>query len=193
MDIYSWYSSLDWFSKIYWLIAIPASIMFAIQMLTVFIGGDMDTDLGDVDMEIEGDTGAGFQFFTLKNLVAFFTIFGWTGLGCIDFGLHPMLTLFISTVAGLIMVVILTSLFYFISQMSEDGTLKLTNALGKMCEVYLTIPKNKSGYGKVQIKVQGSLRELEAMTDEEEDLKSGSLVIVKEIINNQILLVSKNN
>lgn len=182
---------LDWFSKVYWIIAIPASIAFVIQMILTFVGGDFDTDL-DIDAEIDADTGAGVNFFTIKNTVAFFTVFGWTGLGCIDSGLTPLLTIFISTIAGLIMVAILTFLFYLMSKMSEDGTLKLSNAIGKLCEVYLTIPKNQNGYGKVQIKVQGSLRELEAMTNDNEDLKSGSLVKVLEVVNDQVLLVTKN-
>lgn len=192
MDWFAGWEGLTLFGKIYWAIAIPSSLVFIIQMLMTFIGGEMDTDLGDVDADIDGDTGAGFQFFTIKNTIAFFTVFGWTGLGCIDAGLNPFITILLSTIAGLIMVVILSSLFYFMSRMSEDGTLQLKNAVGKIAEVYLSIPKSQEGYGKVQIKVQGSLRELSAMTRDEEDLKSGSLVQVLEIINNQVLLVTKN-
>lgn len=191
MDWAAAWESLNWFSKIYWIIAIPSSIAFIIQMVLTFVGGDFDSDM-DLDAEIDADTGVGFQFFTIKNTIAFFTVFGWTGLGCIDAGLHPFLTILISTIAGFIMVLILSSLFYFMSKMSEDGTLKLKNAVGKIAEVYLTIPKMQAGYGKVQIKVQGSLRELEAMTLDEEDLKSGSLVQVIDIINDQVLLVTKN-
>ena len=39
--------------------------------------------------------------------------------------------------------------------------------------------------------MQGSLRELEAMTDEDEDLKTGAMVKVTEIISAEILLVEK--
>jgi membrane protein implicated in regulation of membrane protease activity len=186
-------SSINWFSKIYWIITIPATVGFIIQMITTLVGGELETDVGAIDAEIDADMGVGFQFFTIKNTVAFFTVFGWTGLGCIDAGLNPFLTVFISAIAGTVMVVILSSLFYFMSNMSENGTLQLKNAVGRIGEVYLTIPKNQEGYGKVQIKVQGSLRELEAMTNDLEDLNSGSLVKVLDIINNQFLLVKKIN
>jgi membrane protein implicated in regulation of membrane protease activity len=186
-------ASINWFSKIYWIITIPATVGFIIQMITTLVGGELETDVGAIDAEIDADMGVGFQFFTIKNTVAFFTVFGWTGLGCIDAGLNPFLTVFISAIAGTVMVVILSSLFYFMSNMSENGTLQLKNAVGRIGEVYLTIPKNQEGYGKVQIKVQGSLRELEAMTNEIEDLNSGSLVKVLDIINNQFLLVKKIN
>ena len=43
--------------------------------------------------------------------------------------------------------------------------------------------------GKVQIKVQGSLRELEAITDNEEELKTGTMVKVTKIVSAELLLV----
>ncbi len=191
MDFLPAWESLDWFTRLYWIIAIPSSIAFLIQLVITFVGGDFDSDL-DVDAEIDADTGVGFQFFTIKNTIAFFTAFGWTGLGCIDAGLNSFFTIFLSVLAGLSLVLILSSLFYFMSKLTEDGTLKLENAIGKIAEVYLTIPKEQGSYGKVQIKVQGSLRELEAMTKDNEDLKTGSLVKVLDVINDQILLVTKN-
>jgi hypothetical protein len=42
--------------------------------------------------------------------------------------------------------------------------------------------------GKVQIKVQG-LQTLDALTDNEEDIKTGGVVDVVEVINDEILLV----
>lgn len=192
MDFVPAWETLDWFTRVYWIIAIPSSIAFLIQLVITFVGGDFEADT-ELDAEIDADTGVGFQFFTLKNTIAFFTAFGWTGLGCIDAGLGSLLTLFLSTLAGLVLVSILSSLFYFMSKMTENGTLQLKNAVGKIGEVYLNIPKNQSAYGKVQIKVQGSLRELDAMTKDKEDLKTGSLVKVLEVINDQILLVTKNS
>ena len=55
----------------------------------------------------------------------------------------------------------------------------------------MPIGAERSKMGKVQIKVQGSLRELEAITDEEEDLKTGTIVKVTEIVSAEILLVEK--
>jgi hypothetical protein len=42
--------------------------------------------------------------------------------------------------------------------------------------------------GKIQIKVQG-FRTLDAITDEKEDIKTGAVVEVVEVINDQVLLV----
>ncbi|WP_298364322.1 hypothetical protein [uncultured Lutibacter sp.] len=175
----------------YWVIALIASAIFLVIFVLTFIGG------GDTDMEADAsnfeadDGGVGFQFFTFKGFIGFFTIFGWSGITCIDNGLSTSATLIISFVAGLAMMILTSLLFYMMHKMAESGTLKMKNAIGVICEVYLPIGANRSKMGKVQIKVQGSLRELEAITDEDEDLKTGAMVKVTEIISAEILLVEK--
>jgi hypothetical protein len=186
-----WWSSLESFEKIYWAIAIPASFAFLIQLVATFFGGDADADM-DIDAEFDADTGIGFQFFTLKNLIAFFAIFSWTGLACIDAGLSKSATIGISVSSGLAMMVIMASIFYFAHKLTQSGTLKLSNAIGSEGETYLTIPANKGGYGKVQINIQGALRDLDALTDDAEDIPTGSIIKVVEVSSNNILTVTKN-
>ena len=168
-----WFSELTTLQQIYWVITGVSTVIFVMVLITTFIGGDTD-DLGDVDAEIDADTGAGFQFFTLKNLVAFFTIFGWSGIASINAGNSKTITILISLACGLIMMAIMASLFYYISKLVSSGTLKMENALHAIGEVYLTVGANRSSIGKVQIKVQGALRELEALTDSEKDLTQGN-------------------
>ena len=70
--------------------------------------------------------------------------------------------------------------------------MNINNAKGGIGEVYMRISAERGNVGRVLIKVQGSLRELEAITDDEIDIPMGSVVNVKDVINNNILLVSKN-
>ena len=186
-----WFSNLEFIPKLYWLIALVGSFIFIIVMIMAFTGGDAG-DIGDVDSEIDGDTGIGFQFISFKNLVGFFTIFGWSGIACIDAGLSTPLTIVISVFCGLIMMIIMASLFYFISKLTDSGTLDYKNALGSIGEVYLTIGANRSKMGKVHIRVQGALRELEALSDSIYELKSGTIVKVVDITSNGILIVNQN-
>jgi hypothetical protein len=190
----AWWSALETFEKTFWIIAIPATLAFFIQLVLTFFGADADADFDmDMDAEMHIDGGAGFQFFTLKNLVAFFTIFSWTGIACIHNGLGQTATVIIAVFCGLLMMAIMTSLFYFMSKLAQSGTLELKNALNHVGEVYLTIPKSKEGFGKVQIKIQGALRELEAMTADDNELKTGTLIKVIEVTSNNILIVTKHN
>ena len=183
-----WFSELSNFHKFYWIVAGVSSVIFIFVLVATFIGGDTD-DIGDVDAEIDADTGAGFQFFTFKNTVAFFTIFGWSGIAMIDAGSSKAATLAVSFFSGLAMMTLMAALFYYISKLVSSGTLKMSNALHGICEVYTTIGANRSSVGKVQIKVQSALRELEALTDADTDLKQGTVIKVTEVTPNGVLIV----
>jgi uncharacterized integral membrane protein len=186
-----WFSNLALFPKIYWCIAIIGSLIFIISMILAFAGSDSD-DLS-TDSEIDADTGIGFQFITFKNLVGFFTIFGWSGIACIDAQLSHPITIIISVVCGLIMMTIMAAMFYYMRKLNDSGTLDFKNAVDAVGEVYLTIGAKRSKIGKAHVRVQGALRELEALTDSETDLKSGSVIKVKNVTENGILIVELLN
>lgn len=181
-----WFSNLEFLPKIYWLVAIIGSLIFSVVMVMAFAGGDTD-----VDADIDADLEAGFQFISFKNLVGFFTIFGWSGIACIDAGLSAPLTIVISILSGLLMMVIMAALFFFISKLSDSGTLNYKNALDAVGEVYLPIGSDRSKMGKVTVSVQGSMRELDALTDSISDLKTGTIIKVVDITPNGILIVDQ--
>tara|TARA_R110001592_G_scaffold76097_7_gene229943 strand:+ start:1390 stop:1962 length:573 start_codon:yes stop_codon:yes gene_type:complete len=183
-----WFTELPSFLKTYWIITIVSTFLFLIVLISTVMGTDSD-DIGDVDAEIDADTGASFQFFTVKNLVAFFTIFGWSGIASSDAGYSNPVIIAISIFCGLAMMTVMATMFYYISKLNSSGTLKMQNALNAIGEVYLTVGANRSKIGKVQIKVQGALRELEALTDADKDLKQGNVIKVIEVTNNGILII----
>lgn len=191
LDINSWWEAQDWFERIFWLIALPSTLTFLFIMVTTFIGGDMDGDMPDVDADIDADGGIGFQFITFKNLVGFFTIFAWVGLACIKSDLSATITIIVAFVSGLAMMFVMAGIYYLLSTMVDDGTLVVNNAIGRLGEVYLNIPPKGEGLGKIQISVQGAMREMDALTNEEEMLKMGTVVKVTEVIDGHILLVTK--
>ena len=186
-----WFSAFEPFEKVYWSIALISSGIFIVLIILTFIGGEFD-DTGDVDADIDGDTGIGFQFLSFKNLVGFFTIFGWTGIACIGAELSTGMVILISIICGLLMMAIMASLFYFLGKLNSSGTLVMRNALNQIGEVYLTIGANRSRIGKVHINIQGGMRELEALTDETFDLHQGDIITVTEITGTGILIVNKH-
>jgi hypothetical protein len=188
-----WFEALNSFEKIYWITAIISSVILLILIIMTFIGGDVEDMSGDIDTDMDGDSGIGFQFLSFKNLMGFFTIFGWTGISCLDSGLSKGPTIAISVICGLLMMLAMATLFYYLSKLQSSGTLKLKNALNQIGEVYLTIGANRSNIGKVSINVQGSLRELDALTEEERNLNQGDVVKVKEVTDNGILIVELLN
>jgi membrane protein implicated in regulation of membrane protease activity len=186
-----WFNALTLFEQIYWITAILGSLLLIILLVLTLFGGDAD-DIGDIDGDLDLDAGIDFQFLSFKNLVGFFAIFGWSGIACLNSELSYGATLVISLICGLSMMLAMAFLFYYLSKLnSSGGAIKIPNALGGIGEVYSTIGANRSTIGKVQIKIQDRIREIEALTDEDFDLKQGNIIIVSEITNNGLLIVNK--
>jgi hypothetical protein len=190
-DLNAWWAAMETFEKVFWIIALPSTLIFLGILIMTFFGGDVGDDIGGADMEIDADDGIGFQFITFKNLVGFFTIFGWIGIASIRNGASMSVTLIAAFLSGLAMMFIMAGIYYLLSSLVDDGTLKVNNAIGRLGEVYMNIPLKGEGFGKIQITVQGSLRTMEAVTNDKEMLKVGSIVKVKDIIDGHILLVTK--
>lgn len=79
-------------------------------------------------------------------------------------------------------------IFYMMSKMEQSGNIDSNNAVGCKGNVYLTIPGTRSGEGKVQIGIQGAIREFDAIT-EGETIPNGTPIRVVEVINENVLLV----
>ncbi len=190
LSINTWWASMELLEKIYWAFALPFSAVFIIQLIITLIGaGGDDIDAsGDADFDVDSDAGIGFQFITLKNFIAFFTIFGWTGIACLDAGMSVGMTIFLSIVGGMLMMLLMATLFYLMGRLAESGTMKIDSAIGKTATVYLRIPAAKGGTGKIQVNIQG-IRTLDAMTANSEDIKSGSLVKIVSIEAGNVLMV----
>lgn len=187
------WSELRIFEQIFWIIAIPSTVIFLVLLGMTIFGGDVSDS--DVDTNIDAHIAEGdsipFQFLSLKNIVAFFAVFGWSGIGFINAGMAAWLVILLAGICGLLMMFAMAALFYFMSKLAESGTLNMKNAIGKLGEVYLVIPANRGGMGKVQLNVQGSLRTLDALTDDEKAIPTNSIIEVVDVIDEQILLVKK--
>ena len=168
------------------------SLLFLVQLVISFAGGDGSEATGDADDYVSGDDGIGYQFFTIRNMIAFFTFFGWAGVAGISGGLNKGLTIAIAVVAGSVVVVMMAFLFRSMSKLKQSGTLQLKNAVGVIAETYLFIPASRGGFGKVHVKVQGSLHELQAITDDAEQIATGKLVKVTGVVNDSVLLVTSS-
>ena len=173
--------------KTFWFIAIPTSLIFILQTIMTFVGADASDGIhADFDGDFSGDD-APFQLFSLRNLINFLLGFSWTGISFYTTISNTTLLILISLGVGMLF---LYSFFLIIKQvqkLAEDNSFKLANTIDKTAEVYLTIPENKKGKGKIMISVNGAFHELEAMT-EQEKIQSGSVVKVVKIENN-ILIV----
>ena len=104
---------------------------------------------------------------------------------------RSILTAFLSVLVGLLFAALSMSLFFLISKMQRNGSMKLTHAIGSIGDVYIPIPPRRQSYGKIMIVIQGALREVEALTDEQTELVTGSQVRVISVESDTKLLVKK--
>lgn len=201
----TWWDALTTIEKVFWLIAIPFSVIFLIQMVLSFtgIGGgatdpgsdipaDFHSELGNGSHDVthsNEDAGPGFSFFTLRNFIAFFTVFGWSGLALNNAGISIGITITLAVLIGIIAMMIISSLFYFTMKMADSGNVSVKNALGATGKVYLPIKANNGNVGKVQVTFQGSIREMQAVTMLDKDLSTNTIIKVTGLADENILIV----
>ena len=174
--------------KTFWFIAIPTSIIFLIQTILTFVGADVSDGI-DADFDTDFHDGhAGFELFSLRNLINFLLGFSWTGISFYDTISNKILLVILSFVMGILFVLVFFMVIKQVQKLGEDNSFKFSNTLNKTAEVYLTIPQNKTGKGKIMISVNGAFHELEAMT-EHDAIPSGKTVKVIKIENQNILIV----
>jgi membrane protein implicated in regulation of membrane protease activity len=150
----------------------------------------MNTDLdGDIDVEASGEFDSDFTLLSVRSIIAFFTFFGWTGVLILNAGGSTITAVSFAALAGLVAMAIVGYLIYLFSRLSEDGNVDINNALLNVGKVYLTIPAEEAGQGKIHITIDGSMKELNAITKNMEELPTGSKIRVIEVLDNNILIV----
>ena len=203
----NWWNSLDALQHFFAYVAIPATLILCIQTVLLLFGlgaggdGDLDSDTSgldtgdgtapdldapdtDVPDSWDGEGGhdlahdPGLRIFTIRGLVAFFSVFGWAGLALSRSGVPGGVSTLIAFLLGLGAMVVLALVLRGALGLQSDGTMNLKNALGLCGTVYLTVPPRRQGTGKITLVLQGQLGEFEALTDEPEPLKTGQSVQV---------------
>ena len=191
-----WWNSLSAMMKVLWAITLSASLIFVIQSVMTFLGAgdssdfDVDTDVsGDVDVPDTDVHGTGQGLLTFRNFVNFLLGFGWSAILLREsIGSTPLLIV-VSVIVGVILVTLVMLLFKWLSGMQEAGNINVfKSAVGCEGKVYLAIPGERSGSGKVQITINDAVREYEAVTDGPA-LATGTSVRVVEVISADTMLV----
>lgn len=204
-----WWLQLSVLQKFFYLVAVPSTVILILQSILTIIGigsggdGDMDidtdtdTDIG-IDLDHDGIDdfqnlagAADFRFVTVRGIIAFLTMFGWVGAALTSTSLPVLLIIFLSTLAGLISMMIIALLFYGISKLQSSGNINYKYAIGKEAKVYIPIPSGRNGYGKVQLVLQERLIEAEAVTDSPDMIKTGETVRITDIFNTSTLVVER--
>ena len=198
--IATWWAELSPVMKLLWGVTLTASLIFVIQTVMTFLGADADssTDFDmDVDTSMDGsdlsNIEGGSNLYTFRNFVNFFLGFGWAAILLQPSVKSTALLIFLAVLVGVGLVIAVMYLFKWLSSMQQSGNINIYKAaVGCQGKCYLRIPGERSGEGKVQITIQGAVREYNAVTDGD-GIKTGAAVKVTEVINANTLLVEELN
>lgn len=127
-------------------------------------------------------------FLSLQTVVAFLAFFGLAGLSGQQAGLSIPGSTLIAILAGLCSMVVLTKIMGLYHKLERNGMVRIQRTIGCPGRVYLRIPGENSGIGKVTVKAQGRTVELKART-RGTMLPTGHPVIVSKVLDHQTVEV----
>lgn len=188
----TWWTSLSTAMQVLWAITLSASLIFVIQTVMTFLGlGDHDADFDLDTSDGSFDADPSMNLLTFRNLVNFCLGFGWTAVLMHEKIQSNALLIIVSVIVGILLVTAVMWIFKWLSGMQQTGNIDVhKSAVGCEGKVYLTIPGERKGEGKVQITINNAVREYDAVTDGE-TIPTGKAIKVTEVINDYTLLVEE--
>ena len=209
-----WWYSLTIVQQIFACIAIAATVVMLIQTGLLLLGlgfgtdadspeldsadgSDLDSDghsdIPDSHLEGEGashntDAHDGLRLFTVRGIVAFFAVGGWTGLLLSKY-IGNFFAVLLAFVAGNVALVGIALLMRGAYQLQDKGNLEPVNAVGKLAKVYLSIPPAGKGQGKITVMLQERLVELDAAGTSKQFIPTGAFVRICDLVDEDTVLV----
>jgi hypothetical protein len=154
-----------------------------LQLATTMLGLDHD---GPHDLHAHpvgaAGVGEGLHFTSLRALAAGLAFFGLAGWGLLRAGWPAWLVLVVALGAGLAAVLAVALLMRTLLRLESDGTVRIENAIWQPATVYVPIPGDKAGAGKVTLSLQGRLVEYQAVTPDGAPLPTGTAVTVVDVV-----------
>lgn len=179
-------------TTVFMLCAVVGSVIVAVQFLLTLVG--FGHDLGfDGDAHVDIDHGGGdphggehegshfFSVLSFRSVVAAIAVFGLAGLGASTSGWSPYTTLVMALGAGAAALVVVAWTMRLLYGLKDDGTVHIERAVGHSGTVYLTIPGEHHGTGKVLLTLQNRTVECLAVTSKG-SLPTGAPVVVVNVV-----------
>ncbi len=164
---------MDLAGRVFALIAVPSTLVLVIQTVLLLFGIGDDID-GDFD--VPGDDG--FVLFSLRGIMTLAAVGGWSGLMLYETGIPLVVSCILALIFGFLALVAIAWLMKVSMKLQSSGNPDLGYAIGKVGTVYIPIPAEMKGSGKVNITLQDRLVELSAVTAADRKLATGENVRV---------------
>ena len=193
-----WWDALSTFQQVMFVVAVTSTGIMLIFLILMIIGiDDADFDGGDAldgDLSLLNDEPlsgiAGLKIFTIKGILVFLSLSAWTAY--LLYGvLHIAIVLVIAAIIGFIGAFLQALAFRAMMKLESSGNINYENAIGKTGTVYINIPKEKKGRGKITMVVQGRFAEIDAITNDLEELLPKTQVEIVGLEDSTTVIVKK--
>lgn len=131
----------------------------------------------------------GLKIFSVKSILAFFSIGSWVTFTISFAKLYWLWALLVGVVAGMLAAVGMAAIMKGLYKLQDKGNIDLNNCVGLVGEVYLTVPPTRSGEGKVNVTVQERFSEFAAVTDSAAEIATGAKIKVVSVAGNGVIVV----
>lgn len=171
------------------LCAIVGSVVVVLQTVLSLFG--IDHGAGhDVHLGHDGahDHSAGLQILSLRSVAAGLAFFGLAGLISLKVQLPLWIAVSAALAASLLAMLGVAFLLRMLGRLESDGTVRIEGAVGLPATVYLTIPANNAGMGKISMTLDQRTVEYQATTAGAA-LPTGTPVTIVDITGSDILEV----
>jgi hypothetical protein len=163
--------------------AVAGGTLFVCQFVMLLLG------VGHHDMHFDHhhDLGHGdgasviWGVLSARAIVVGVTFFGLAGMAAQEAKLAAALTVPIATAVGFVGALAVAWLMRSVLKLEDDGTTRIERAKGATGTVYISIPAENKGPGKVQLEMQNRIVELAAVTPKSA-LETGTKVVVVDVV-----------
>jgi hypothetical protein len=149
-------------------------------------GGDFHGDHGgDADQADQSDQHGStwlFGVLSFRTVVAALAFFGLSGLAAQSANVSTPIVLAVALGAGVAAMFAVYWMLRGLNALQAEGNVRIQRAVGQHGNVYLRIPANRSGSGKIQFNLQNRTMEYLAVTAGPE-LPTGAKVVVVGVVN----------
>ena len=187
----NWWNELLLIQQIFALIALPSTLLIIIQTILMLIGiggdggADADVDIDD-GIEVPDD---GLAIFSVRGVTSMLCITGWVAVALLETSLPQGVSIAIAIACGVATLIGMAYLMRAVMRLQSSGNINIENCIGKVAQVYIPIPPLSTGSGKVNLTVQESYREFNAITTAADTLKTGAFVRVVAVSEGGVLVV----
>lgn len=167
--------------------ALGGAVVLVLQIVLSLLGLGGGHDVDGAFHIGEASFTEGLELLSVRSIAAGAAAFGVIGLGMA--GLPGLLAVPLAIAGGVGAMVGTALLTRQILRLESDGSLMIGSAVGTSATVYVPIPAEQRGQGKIQLMIQGRTVELAAVTTGRDALPTGMPVIVVSVIDSETVEV----